>query len=86
MKERRVNVGGVEVATGHFINNERVDSPSTFEDRSPLDWDLKLADVSRGTTYEVDLALTAAEAAFDGWANLHVRSRTRASTCDAWPN
>jgi acyl-CoA reductase-like NAD-dependent aldehyde dehydrogenase len=75
MKERRVNVGGVEVATGHFINNERVNSPSTFEDRSPLDWDLKLADVSRGTTYEVDLALTAAEAAFDGWANLHVRER-----------
>ena len=33
----RVLVGGVSVATGHFINGQRVDSPTTFEDRSPLD-------------------------------------------------
>ncbi len=59
MSEERTNVGILQVATGHFINNERVSSPTTFEDRSPLDWSLKLADVSRGTTHEADLALSA---------------------------
>jgi acyl-CoA reductase-like NAD-dependent aldehyde dehydrogenase len=68
-------VGGVKVATGHFINNERISSPSTFEVRSPLDWSLKLADVARGTSRETDLALSAARDAFAGWAALHVKER-----------
>ena len=77
MSEERTNVGGVAVATGHFINNVRVSSPSTFEDRSPLDWSLKLADVSRGTTHEADLALRAAVDAFPTWAALGVKKRAK---------
>src|ERR1700677_4167825 len=75
MSEVRAEVGGVAVATGHFINNERVSSPTTFEDRTPLDWSLKLADVSRGTALEADLALAAATDAFPAWAKLGVHER-----------
>jgi len=75
VSEPRVNVGGVEVATGHFINNERVASSTTFEVRSPLDWSLKLADVARGTSKETDQALGAASDAFEGWAGLHPKER-----------
>jgi betaine-aldehyde dehydrogenase/5-carboxymethyl-2-hydroxymuconic-semialdehyde dehydrogenase len=75
MSEERTPVGGVAVATGHFINNERVSSPTTFEDRTPLDWSLKLADVSRGTSLEADLALAAATDAFPAWAKLGVHER-----------
>lgn len=75
MSERRVLVGGVEVATGHFINNARVDSAGTFEDRSPLDWNLKLADVARGGPEEADLAVRAALDAFPAWAALGVAGR-----------
>jgi betaine-aldehyde dehydrogenase/5-carboxymethyl-2-hydroxymuconic-semialdehyde dehydrogenase len=71
----RVLVGGVSVATGHFINGERVDSPTTFEDRSPLDWRVKLADVARGTEVEARAAVTAAVDAFDGWARLATTER-----------
>jgi betaine-aldehyde dehydrogenase/5-carboxymethyl-2-hydroxymuconic-semialdehyde dehydrogenase len=75
MTEERTLVGNVLVATGHFINNQRVSSPTTFEDRSPLDWSLKLADVSRGTTRDADLALAAAKDAFPAWAALSVHER-----------
>jgi len=75
MTEERTNVGGVMVATGHFINNVRVASPTTFEDRSPLDWSLKLADVARGTALEAGLAVTAAQDAFAGWAALSAKER-----------
>jgi betaine-aldehyde dehydrogenase/5-carboxymethyl-2-hydroxymuconic-semialdehyde dehydrogenase len=77
VSEERTNVGGVAVATGHFINNVRLSSPSTFEDRSPLDWSLKLADVARGTAYEADLALGAAFDAFAPWAALGVKKRAK---------
>jgi acyl-CoA reductase-like NAD-dependent aldehyde dehydrogenase len=66
----RVSVGGVEVDTRHFINGERVSSPTTFEDRSPLDWNLKLADVSRGGADEAAAAVSAALRAFPAWAAL----------------
>lgn len=75
MSEERVNVGGIDVATGHFINNERVSSATTFEDRSPLEWSLKLADVSRGTSLEADLAISAARDAFPDWSARHVKER-----------
>jgi betaine-aldehyde dehydrogenase/5-carboxymethyl-2-hydroxymuconic-semialdehyde dehydrogenase len=75
MTSERVCVGGVEVATGHFINGQRVASPSTFEDRSPLDWNLKLADVARGGANEAKAAVTAAVDAFDGWAALTTQER-----------
>jgi betaine-aldehyde dehydrogenase/5-carboxymethyl-2-hydroxymuconic-semialdehyde dehydrogenase len=75
MTSERVSVGDVEVATGHFINGQRVGSSSTFEDRSPLDWNLKLADVARGGALEAEAAVTAAVDAFDGWATLTAQER-----------
>lgn len=77
MSEERTNVGGVAVATGHFINNARMSSPRTFEDRSPLNWSLKLADVARGSAHEADLALGAARDAFAPWAALGVKKRAK---------
>ncbi len=72
----RVDVDGVPVSPDHFINNERVSSVDTFEDRSPLDWSWKLADVSRGGPREADLAVTAAEQAFPQWAALSHEQRS----------
>jgi betaine-aldehyde dehydrogenase/5-carboxymethyl-2-hydroxymuconic-semialdehyde dehydrogenase len=70
MSDDRVQVDGVDVSTRHFIDGERVASPTTFEDRSPLDWSLKLADVARGGPKEAAAAVGAAVRAFDGWAAL----------------
>jgi betaine-aldehyde dehydrogenase/5-carboxymethyl-2-hydroxymuconic-semialdehyde dehydrogenase len=75
MSETRANVAGVAVATGHFIDNIRLESSETFEDRSPLDWNLKLADVARGTEIEADLAVTAALRAFPSWSQSSVHER-----------
>ena len=72
---RRVRVGDSDVATGHYINGERVDSDATFEDRSPLDWNWKLADVSRGSSVDAARAVNAALAAFAPWAELGPRNR-----------
>ncbi len=72
----RVNVDGVDVSPDHFINGRRVASKHTFEDRSPLDWSWKLADVARGTAYEADLAVSAALAAFPSWAALGLEGRS----------
>lgn len=71
----RVKVGDVEVSTDHYINGQRVSSESTFEDRSPLDWSLKLADVARGGPVEADAAVTAAVKAFPAWAALTAYER-----------
>ncbi len=71
----RVDIEGVSVSPDHFINNERVRSERTFEDRSPLDWTWKLADVARGGAREATLALVAAEDAFPQWASLSTHQR-----------
>ena len=60
----------VPVSVDHFINGQRIASAHTFEDRSPLDWDLVLANVSRGDAAEADAAITAAGEAFPAWAAL----------------
>jgi 5-carboxymethyl-2-hydroxymuconic-semialdehyde dehydrogenase len=73
--DERVDVGGVKVATGHYIDATRVPSPATFEDRSPLDWSVKLADVARGGAVEAAQAVAAAEAAFPAWAALGAHGR-----------
>jgi betaine-aldehyde dehydrogenase/5-carboxymethyl-2-hydroxymuconic-semialdehyde dehydrogenase len=65
-----VTLSGVEVSTEHFIGGHRVGSPATFEDRSPLDWTVKLADVARGDAGTADAAVAAAAAAFPDWAAL----------------
>ena len=75
MTSPRVNLDGVEVSPDHFINGRRVDSSHTFEDRSPLDWSWKLADVARGTTLEAHEAVGAALDAFPAWAAFGVEGR-----------
>ncbi len=71
----RVDVGGVSVSTDHYIGGERVSSPFTFEDRSPLDWSVKLADVARGDAKIAQLAVGAAVDAFPAWAALGASGR-----------
>ena len=70
-------VEDVEVSPLHFIDGERVPSQTgeTFEVRSPLDWDWKLADVARGRRADVDAAVAAARRAFPAWAALGPRGR-----------
>ena len=71
----RVDVGGVSVSTDHYIGGARVSSPFTFEDRSPLDWSVKLADVARGDAQIAQLAVGAAVDAFPAWAALGASGR-----------
>jgi betaine-aldehyde dehydrogenase/5-carboxymethyl-2-hydroxymuconic-semialdehyde dehydrogenase len=66
---RRNEIAGVEVSPDHFVGGERVGSPVTFTDISPID-ESHLADVARGRTEEVDTAVEAAREAFDLWAAL----------------
>jgi betaine-aldehyde dehydrogenase/5-carboxymethyl-2-hydroxymuconic-semialdehyde dehydrogenase len=77
MSSPRVDVDGVGVSPDHYINAERIASSRTFEDRSPLDWTWKLADVARASSVEADLAVTAAETAFPAWAALSLDERGR---------
>jgi betaine-aldehyde dehydrogenase/5-carboxymethyl-2-hydroxymuconic-semialdehyde dehydrogenase len=53
----------------HFIDGERVGSPATFEDRSPIDWSL-IAEVARGDRATAEVAVSAAVRAFPEWADL----------------
>lgn len=73
---KRADVGGVSVPTGHLIGGAWVGSPSTFETRSPLDWDAgALADVARGDADTADAAVTAAVAGFAVWSRFSVAER-----------
>ena len=65
----------MSVSTDHYIGGQRVGSPTTFEDRSPLDWSSKLADVARGDAHTADLAVRAAVDAFPEWAAMGVKGR-----------
>ena len=69
-ERQRVQIAGVSVSVDHYVGGARISSPSTFEDRSPLDWSTVLADVSAGDASTADAALTAAADAFEGWAAL----------------
>lgn len=71
----RVDVGGTLVSVDHYVGGRRVASTGTFEDRSPLDWGLKLADVSRGDAEVADLAVSAAVEAFPRWSSMTVWER-----------
>jgi acyl-CoA reductase-like NAD-dependent aldehyde dehydrogenase len=73
--DARVEVAGTSVSTEHYIGGRRVGSPTTFEDRSPLDWDHVLADVARGDADTAAAAVDAAVAAFPAWAGLSVTER-----------
>ncbi|MEM1103073.1 MAG: aldehyde dehydrogenase [Pseudomonadota bacterium] len=69
------SVEGVTVSGDHFIGGRRVGSPSRFETRCPMDWDLKLGDIARGDAATADQALAAATAAFPAWAALAPQER-----------
>ena len=75
MPSQRAEISDVAVSPDHYIGGSRVPSDSTFEVRSPLDWDWKLADVARGDALTADRAVTAAIAAFDDWSAKSVRER-----------
>ncbi|MGD2059909.1 MAG: aldehyde dehydrogenase family protein, partial [Acidimicrobiia bacterium] len=70
MPSSRVEVSDVAVSPDHFIGGKRVSSDRTFEVRSPLDWDWKLADVALGDALTADRAVTAAVDAFPDWSAL----------------
>ena len=71
-----VEVEGVTVPTDHYIDGRRVSSETTFEVRSPIDWDnWKLAEVANGGQKEVDAAVQAARDAFPAWASLGPEKR-----------
>ncbi|MCY3924528.1 MAG: aldehyde dehydrogenase [bacterium] len=59
----------------HYIGGRRVSSAETFEVRSPLDWSLKLADVSAGDAAAAAAAVGAACEAAEGWAALGAAGR-----------
>jgi acyl-CoA reductase-like NAD-dependent aldehyde dehydrogenase len=71
----RVEVAGTSVSTWHYIGGRRVGSPTTFEDRSPLDWSWKLADIARGDADTAAAAVGAAVDAFPGWSSLSPQQR-----------
>ena len=75
MEHDRVDIDGVQVSVDHYIGGRRVGSQDTFEDRSPLDWTRKLADVSAGDDSTAALAIDAALAAAPGWAAMSVTDR-----------
>ena len=77
MKESdaRISIDGVSVSPHHFIGGKRVASDSSFEVRSPLDWDMKLADVSRGDDTTAELAVSAAVEGYRQWSALEQSER-----------
>ena len=64
----RVDISDLAVSPDHYIGGKRVSSEATFESRSPLDWDWKLADVARGDALTADAAISAAVDAFPDWS------------------
>ncbi len=71
----RIDVEGVSVSPDHYIGGRRVASARTFEDRSPLDWTLKIGDFARGDALTAEAAVSAAAEAFPGWAASGVSER-----------
>ncbi|MGH8952019.1 MAG: aldehyde dehydrogenase family protein [Acidimicrobiia bacterium] len=75
MPSSRVEISETALSPDHFIGGKRVTSPSTFEVRSPLDWDWLLAEVSRGDALTADQAVSAAADAFPAWSALSPEQR-----------
>ena len=76
MSGNTVEVEGVSVPVDHYVDGRRVSSETTFEVRSPIDWDdWKLAEVANGGQAEVDAAVQAARRAFPEWARLGPEGR-----------
>jgi len=60
-------VADVTVDGDHWIGGERVSSPTTFDDVSPIDEQV-IAQIARGGAAEVERAVDAARKAFPAWA------------------
>ena len=71
----RVMIAGTAVSVDHYIGGQRVSSPGTFEVRSPLDWSMKLADISAGDGVTATDAVTAACEAAAAWSALGAAGR-----------
>lgn len=71
----RVAIDEFSVSPHHFIGGQRTLSEQSFEVRSPLDWDRKLADVSRGDQQTADHAVSAAVSGFEHWSQLQPSER-----------
>ena len=69
-------VEGIQISTEHWIGGERVASPATFEDVSPID-ERVIARVARGGAREADGAVRAAREAFREWAATPPKARAR---------
>ncbi|MCC5579757.1 aldehyde dehydrogenase [Microtetraspora sp. AC03309] len=69
-------VGDVTVQEDHWIGGERVSSPATFDDVSPIDGQV-IARVARGGAKEADEAVRAATKAFPAWARTSREERAR---------
>lgn len=85
-----VEIDGIRVPTGHYINGARVDSLSTFDDFCPIDGHL-IGKVSAGLPEHCDAAIAAAQAAFPAWAALGPHKRREllhrfADEIKAWGN
>jgi acyl-CoA reductase-like NAD-dependent aldehyde dehydrogenase len=70
MPSARAEVSDIAVSPDHYIGGKRMSSRHSFDVRSPLDWDWKLADVARGDALTADQAVTAAVDAFPSWSSL----------------
>ena len=73
--DTRVDIEGISVSVDHFIGGKRVSSSDTFEVRSPLDWDWKLADVARGDADTANAAIEAAQQGFEVWSQMSAAER-----------
>ncbi len=72
MKElnSRIPIDEYSVSPHHFIGGQRIASERSFEVRSPLDWELKLADMARGDELTAKHAVYAAESGYQQWSQL----------------
>ncbi len=69
-----IELVGVAVDTRHYIGGERVASGETFANTSPIDGTF-LGDIARGGAAEIGAAVSAARAAFAGWAAMGPQAR-----------
>ncbi|MEU6998467.1 aldehyde dehydrogenase [Nonomuraea sp. NPDC046570] len=69
-------MAALAVDGGHWIGGERISSPRTFDDLSPID-EKVIATVARGGPGEVAAAVDAAAKAFPSWARTSREERAR---------
>jgi 5-carboxymethyl-2-hydroxymuconic-semialdehyde dehydrogenase len=69
-----IQVAGASIDTRHYINGQRVSSPETYTNTSPIDGSF-LGEIARGGETEINLAVDAANKAFKGWAAMGPKKR-----------